>query len=154
MRKEEKKLLIEQTDRRLSQFGALGSLPVYEKNWIFVIRRSLGMTLAQLAKRLGTSKQNIQNFEKREADGKVTVENLAQIAEVMDCRFVYAFIPKEGSVKKTIERRANEIAAQIVMRTSQTMKLEDQENSTDRINTAIKELSEKIISEMPKYLWD
>jgi predicted DNA-binding mobile mystery protein A len=154
MRKEEKKLLIEQTDRKLSQFDALGNLPAYEKNWIFVIRRSLGMTLLQLAKRLGTSKQNVQNIEKREADGKVTVENLSQIAEAMDCRFVYAFVPKEGSVKKTIERRANEIAAQIVMRTSQTMKLEDQENSPERINTAIKELSEKIISEMPKYLWD
>ena len=40
------------------------------------------------------------------------------------------------------------------MRTSHTMKLEDQENSEERIKKAIKDRAEKIKNELPKYLWD
>ena len=40
------------------------------------------------------------------------------------------------------------------MRTSHTMKLEDQENTQERLQKAIKDRAEKIKQEMPKYLWD
>jgi hypothetical protein len=53
-----------------------------------------------------------------------------------------------------IERRAAEIATQIVLRTSNTMKLEDQANSNERIEEAIKERATAIKNEMPKILWD
>ena len=46
------------------------------------------------------------------------------------------------------------MAEEIVMRTSHTMKLEDQENSEERIKKAIKDRAEKIKNELPKYLWD
>jgi hypothetical protein len=52
------------------------------------------------------------------------------------------------------ERKAKQIATQIVMRTSGTMKLEDQENSEERIEKAIEERTAEIIDEMPKILWD
>jgi hypothetical protein len=53
-----------------------------------------------------------------------------------------------------IDRKAKELATEIVKRTSNTMKLEDQENSMNRINTAIQERTESIKMEMPKILWD
>ena len=53
-----------------------------------------------------------------------------------------------------IERKAKELATQIVLRTSNTMKLEDQENSEKRIEKAIKERTASIKNEMPKILWD
>jgi len=53
-----------------------------------------------------------------------------------------------------IERRATELAAKIVLRTSNTMTLEDQGNSKYRIKKAIKERAEEIKNEMPKILWD
>lgn len=43
-----------------------------------------------------------------------------------------------------IERRAFEIAGEIVMRTSHTMKLEDQANSKERLENAIKDRAEKL----------
>jgi len=46
------------------------------------------------------------------------------------------------------------LASKIVHRTSQSMKLEDQENSAKRITKAIQERKEEIIREMPKSLWD
>jgi hypothetical protein len=40
------------------------------------------------------------------------------------------------------------------MRTANTMKLEDQANSKNRIETAIRERTAAIKNEMPKILWD
>lgn len=53
-----------------------------------------------------------------------------------------------------IDRKAEELAKEIVRRTSNTMKLEDQENSRQRIEKAIAERTMAIKSEMPKALWD
>jgi hypothetical protein len=53
-----------------------------------------------------------------------------------------------------IDRKAKELAKQIVQRTSHTMKLEDQENSKQRIGKAIEERAAIIKNEMPKTLWD
>jgi len=53
-----------------------------------------------------------------------------------------------------IERKATELATQIVARASNTMKLEGQENSEKRIEKAIKERAAAIKNEMPKILWD
>jgi hypothetical protein len=50
--------------------------------------------------------------------------------------------------------RALEMATKIVQRTSNTMKLEDQENSKERIEKAIKERAAEIINKTPKILWD
>jgi hypothetical protein len=53
-----------------------------------------------------------------------------------------------------IEKRAKELAQKIVLRTSNSMKLEDQENSGERIEKAIQEKTEEIKEELPKYLWE
>ena len=53
-----------------------------------------------------------------------------------------------------IEERASEIARDMVMRTSHSMKLEQQENSDDRLAQAIKDRAEQLKNEMPKFLWD
>ena len=53
-----------------------------------------------------------------------------------------------------IEKRAFEIASEIVLRTNNTMTLEDQQNSEQRIKKAIEEKTIEIKNQMPKYLWD
>ena len=68
--------------------------------------------------------------------------------------FVYAFVPKKDSLEQMVERKARENAQTIVKRTSTTMKLEDQENSEERIKQAIEELTAQIKREMPRSLWD
>jgi len=67
---------------------------------------------------------------------------------------VYGFVPIVETLHQLIARKAERLASKIVQRTSQTMKLEDQENSIARIEEAIKERKEQIIREMPKALWD
>ena len=69
-------------------------------------------------------------------------------------QLVYGFVPKDGTLDDLIERKAKELAIRIVSRTSNTMKLEDQENSKQRIKKAIEERTAIIKNEMPKMLWD
>jgi predicted DNA-binding mobile mystery protein A len=82
------------------------------------------------------------------------LNSLKDVAEAMDMKLVYALIPKDGSLEELINKRAELLAAKIVMRTSQSMKLEDQENESSMIKKAIKELKEELIREMPKTFWN
>jgi len=69
-------------------------------------------------------------------------------------KFVYGFVPFDGSINELIEKRAKSLATEIVMRTSRNMELEDQENTPERIRKAIEERTQEIMREMPKKLWD
>jgi hypothetical protein len=67
---------------------------------------------------------------------------------------VYGFLPKESSIERTIDKRAQQVARDVVMRTSHTMKLEEQENREERLQRAIKDRADILKQEMPKHLWD
>ncbi len=148
------KLLIEQVDRKLKAFKPLEKLIIPQKGWILTIRTALKMSLRQLGNRLNMSAQGVKDLEKREAHGTVSINSLREVANALDMKLVYGFIPQGESIEEMIEKRANVIAREIVMRTSHTMKLEDQENSNSRISKAIKSKAEEIKNKMPKYLWD
>ena len=112
------------------------------------------MTLRQLGVRLKISPQSVREMEEREANGSITLNGLKEAARMRDMKLIYGFIPSEESLEKMIEKRAREIATEIVMRTSVSMKLEDQENSKARLRKAIENQTEEIMHSMPKYLWD
>ncbi len=147
-------LLIEQADRKLALFIPLNAITVPPKGWIHTIRLALRMSLRQLGNRLKISPQSVKEMEERESTGSITLKGLKEVGEVLDMKLVYGFIPKSQSLEGMIEKRATEIARDIVLRTSNTMQLEDQENSKIRIEKAIKSRSDEIKREMPKYLWD
>lgn len=122
--------------------------------WIKAIRTALGMSMRQLGNRLNMTRQGVMDMENREKDGSITIRSLRDIARALDMQLVYGFVPDDGSLDALVEKRATELAEQIVMRTANTMKLENQENSRKRIETAVKERAAAIKSEMPKILWD
>jgi predicted DNA-binding mobile mystery protein A len=155
MKSDKQNLIIEQLDRRFNTIQVISKLLTIPQNgWINSIRKALNISLKQLAKKLNVSSQNINQFERREKDGTISLQKLKEVAEALEMNFIYAFIPKDGSLENLIEKRAKQVAEEIVMRTSHTMKLEDQENSEERLKKAIKERTEKIKNELPKYLWD
>jgi predicted DNA-binding mobile mystery protein A len=155
MKTEKQKLMIEQLDKKFKLLQSVSkSIAVPSNGWINTLRKTLNISLKQLGKKLKVTSQNINQYEQREKDYSISIQKLKDVAEVLDMNFVYAFIPKGGSLDKMIERRAHEVAKEIVMRTSHTMKLEDQENTEERLQKAIKDRAEKIKSELPKYLWD
>jgi predicted DNA-binding mobile mystery protein A len=149
-----KRLLIEQLGRKLTMFDVAYKVTVPPTGWIKAVRLSLGMTLQQLADRLAISKQSVQEIETREQEGGITLKNLRETANALDMRLVYGFVPKDGTIDALIERKARELAIQIVSRTSTTMKLEDQENSEERLKKAIDERTAIIKNELPRILWN
>jgi predicted DNA-binding mobile mystery protein A len=151
---QKQKLLIEQLDRKLSQLKQIEKIIVPQKGWVSTIRAALNMSLRQLGNRLKISAQSVKEIEQREANGSLTIKSLREVADALDMKLVYGVIPKDESIEKIIEKRASEIAREIVLRTSNTMKLEDQENSKVRIEKAVKSKTEEIKNKMPKYLWD
>lgn len=149
-----RKLQIEQLSNKLKPYISVDKVIRPSIGWVKTIRTSLGMSLEQLGDKLGITKQSAQNLEKREADGSITIKALEDAARVMEMKLVYGFVPIEGSIAKMIEKKARMLATEIVNRTSGNMKLEDQENSPERIKRAIEERTKELMEEMPKILWD
>jgi transcriptional regulator with XRE-family HTH domain len=63
--------------------------------WLRTARESLMISVDQCAEKLGMSRANYSQFEKRELEGKITIETLARAAEALDCELVYAIRPKK-----------------------------------------------------------
>lgn len=154
MEKADKKLMIEQLDRKLAVFSKIDSDNIPVGGWIKAIRSALNISLVQFAKMLKKSSPSVKELEEREAEKNITLKKLAEAGEALNLKLVYGFVPKDGSLEKFIEQRALKVAEEIVMRTSHSMKLEDQENTEERLRKAIQDRAEKIKNELPKYLWD
>lgn len=149
-----KSLQLQQLNDKMLGFAKLNKVSMPPTGWIKAIRTAIGMSMQQLGNKLSISKQGILDIEKREKDGAITIKSLREIARALDMQLVYGFVPNDGSLDALIEKRATELATKIVLRTSTTMKLEDQGNTNKRIEKAIKERAEEIKNEMPKILWD
>ena len=149
-----KSLQIQQLNNKMLAFDSLQKITPPPTGWIKAVRTAIGMSQLQLGNRLSITKQSVQDIERREKEGSVTIKALREIARALDMKLVYGLIPNDGSLEAMIERKAKELATQIVLRTSNNMKLEDQENTKQRIEKAIQERAVAIKNEMPKTLWD
>ena len=56
-------------------------LQVPKEGWIALVRNALGMSGAQLGKRLSLSRGRISQVEKSEVDGRVTLRSMQELAE-------------------------------------------------------------------------
>jgi predicted DNA-binding mobile mystery protein A len=154
MKNQKQQLLIDQTERKLAVFRPLKSVIIPSKGWIHTLRTALKMSMRQLGNRLSISAQSIKEMEEREINGTISIKSLNEVARVLDMKLVYGFVSQHDSLEQMIEQRAKKIALEIVLRTHNSMKLEDQQNSEQRIKKAIEQKTEEIKNEMPKYLWD
>ena len=149
-----KKLLIEQLDQKLAHFKDAGMVLVPQKGWVNTIRTTLNMTREQLGTKLDLTKGAIQKIEEREATGQITINKLKDVGNALNMKFIYGFIPKDGTIESLINLKAEKLARKIVLRTNQNMKLEDQGISEDKIEHSINDLANEIKREMRKSLWD
>ena len=149
-----KNIVVNQLDNKLKDLRLLKNFTSPEGGWIHLFRKTLNMSLRQLADRMQITIQGASKLEKNEAEGAITINTLRKVGDAMDLTLVYGFLPKDESLDKMIERKAVEMASKIVMRTSATMKLEDQEVSSQRLKESIEELTKELKKEIPKSLWD
>ena len=147
-------LLTDQVNGKLLAFGKINGVTPPAEGWVHAIRSGMKMSLRQLGERLSVTPQSVKELETREKAGTVTLEALEKAGKALNMKLVYGFIPEDGSLNAMIEKRAREVATKIVMRSSMTMKLEDQEIAAEKIERAIDDLTEELKREMPRYLWD
>ena len=148
-----KNLAREQLDETLQQFLSLKTVIPPRKGWIRAIRDALGMTGEQLAKRLNSNKQRVSRIEQDEKLGKVTINTLRNVAEALDCEFVYGFVPRQ-SLEKTVRNQARSVAKKRMSRSDQMMRLEKQELSEYEKEKVLKKMITDITTTMPRSLWD
>lgn len=149
-----KQLLIEQLDQKLENFKDSAMVLVPTRGWINTIRTTLNMTRDQLGTKLKMTKGAIQKIEEREASGQITINKLRNVGQALDMKFVYGFVPNDGSIDNLISIKSEKLARKIVMRTNQNMKLEDQGIGDEKINKTIKDLAKEIKREVRKSIWD
>ncbi|MCF8378810.1 MAG: mobile mystery protein A [Bacteroidales bacterium] len=149
-----KSIIRYQLDNKIIKYANLLDVVVPPTGWIYSIRQAINMSLRQLGLRLSITPQSVKEIEEREKNGTISIKVLKQVAHSLNMKFVYGFIPMEKTLEKMIEKRAEELAREIVQRTSVQMGLEDQLNTPERIEKAIKEKTEELKNDMPKILWD
>lgn len=137
-----------QLDARFSQMGSRQIFASPPNGWI----RALGMTAAQLARRLGRTPQAVLELERSEARGAVTLKSLAKAARALDCTFVYALIPNRG-LDEMVRERARHVAAERIQNLEQTMRLEDQALPPEQREAQIDDLAEELVRRDIRALW-
>lgn len=154
MNSAQRQILIRQIDKKISTFTEASKYPIPGKGWISAVRNALNMTLKQLSGRLNMTPQGIKDIERREADGSITLQKLREVAAAMDMQLVYGLVPKEETLEKMIEKKARDLAKEIVLKTAHTMQLENQALDEATIASAIDSRAYKIKLEIPKTLWN
>lgn len=119
-----RQLRLSQLDRSLAGARNLPERP--RGGWIASVREALGLSLAEIGRRIRVPRQNVQMFERAEASDRITLGTLRRVAEAMGCNLIYTFVPKSGTFAELAERMARENAAHHVQRVVHTMALEDQ----------------------------
>lgn len=121
--------------------------------WIRAIRQSIGMTTAQLAKRMGVSQPRIPVLEKAEATKSITLESLERAAKAMDCELVYLLVPRT-TFQEQVERRAKEVATKQAKTIQHTMALENQSVSANERDNQVKSLARSLSEKSGSELWN
>jgi predicted DNA-binding mobile mystery protein A len=142
-----------QIDRMLRDVQNLDRLAVPQRGWIAAVRSIVGMRAAQLAARLGLSTSAIAHFERAEAEGAITLNSLEKVAAALDCRFVYAFVPKT-SFEELVQARAELIARELVGGVNHTMALEDQALAREQQQELVNDLAGQLARTLPRSLWE
>lgn len=123
------------------------------EGWIRTLRSALGMSGAQLARRMKVSRSSVAQAEKNEVTGAITLKTLNNMAQAMDCRVVYMIVP-ETSAGALVKRRARDKAEQIVTATDIHMALESQALGDDKHQFEVERLQRELVSEVPSDLWN
>jgi predicted DNA-binding mobile mystery protein A len=122
------------------------------EGWLRTVRKALGMSGAQLAKKMGVTRARVAQAEQAELSGGATLKSMQAAAEAMGCRFVYAVVP-ETRIEDLIAAQARKKAMGLVGTASTHMALENQALPDGKIAREAERLSRELAREMPPDFW-
>ena len=111
------------------------------------------MTSAQLARRLGVAQSRIPALERAEAKQTLTLASLEKAAHALDCRLVYALVPRK-SLDELVEARARRKAKQRLASTGHSMALEAQSVEAADEHAQLEHLIRRLIENAGAELWE
>ncbi|MCY4334577.1 MAG: mobile mystery protein A [Litoreibacter sp.] len=123
------------------------------EGWISTMRKALGISAPELAKRLGVTKPAIYQAERKEHEGGVTLGHMKRLAEAMGGKFVYTIVP-DGQIEDILRDQARTKAEAVVRRASAHMALEKQSLSPEQTRAEIERLTEQLLRERPSDFWE
>jgi len=139
-----------QLDERFKELGPAKRYTPPVRGWIKALQEALGMSTAQLAKRLGISQPSLVLLEQSEAKGTIELATLRRAAEALDCTLVYAVVPNKP-LEATIRDRARAFLHHHRGPIEHSMLLEDQ---TVTAKDAEARLDEIVRETNPRLFWD
>ncbi|MGA7539425.1 MAG: mobile mystery protein A [Steroidobacteraceae bacterium] len=152
--KEKDLIKLEQLEQMLQPYRKLPGLPRPRLGWIRAIREVLGMSSPQLARRMGIrAAQSVEDMQKDEVGGAITLQTLRKIARALDCELVYALVPRR-SLQDIRHDQATNVARRLIKRVAHSMSLEDQAVSQAVERRELERRIKKLLDGNPKTLWD
>ncbi len=138
-------------DARLSPLRKLRSeLALPRGGWAKAIRTALGMTVEDLAVRLGVTRGVVSRLETSEQKQTIQLDSLRRIAAAMDCDVVYAIVPRKP-LQEMVDRQRARAAQELDAKTRTHMRLEGQHENDATLTRWRKEHSTSLISD--RQLW-
>jgi predicted DNA-binding mobile mystery protein A len=137
-------------DKRFKEIGAVTRFMPPVRGWIKAIREALGMSTAQLAKRLRIKQPSVIALEKSEAKGTIELATLRRVAEALDCTLVYALVPKKP-LESVVRGRARSLVRRRLEAVEHSMLLENQKVRRKNPEAG---LDEYVRETNPRLFWD
>ena len=137
-------------DERFREMGAAARYLPPVRGWIKAVREALGMSTAQLAKRLRVKQPSVVDLEKSEAKGSIELATLRRVAEALDCTLVYALVPNKP-LETMVRDRARLLAKGRRAPVEHSMLLEDQKVTEKNINARLDEI---VRETSPRLFWE
>lgn len=143
-------------ERKLLPWFNLRNEQTPPSGWVRAIRGALGINSRQLASILGVDHTVIVRMESREKQKKVTLELLDKVASAMDCKLIYALVPKDNfdSLSAIIDEKALIAAKLIVQKVEHSMQLEAQGRTDEQLKKRITEIANELKNRADSRLWD
>jgi predicted DNA-binding mobile mystery protein A len=152
MRAQNRILARKQLDKRLNPLRNI-EFARPPRGWVKALREALGMTAEQLARRIGVSRPRVHKIEEAEVSGSITLNSLERAAQALDCRLVYAFVPRQP-LETLIQQRALRLAKSRLRSTAHSMALEDQSVDQDDEQQQLIALAEELTQASGSKLWE
>jgi predicted DNA-binding mobile mystery protein A len=148
-----KQIVRQQYQSKLSQLVDINNIIRPKEGWVRTLRKALGMSSPQLARRLGISKSQASQMERMEVEDRITLKQLRRVADSLDCELMYALVPRKP-IDIMLRERAMEKAQKLVTKTDVQMKLEAQQLTNAQLKAQIEMETDRLVREMPRDLWE
>jgi len=137
-------------DDRFRKLGPARRYTAPVRGWIKAIREALGMSTAQLAKRLKIKQPSLVELEQSEAAGTIELQTLRRVAAALGCTLVYALVPNKP-LETMVRDRARAFERRRREHVEHSMQLEDQKVTSKNLKARLDEI---VRETNPRLFWD